>query len=130
MITGIAHNAVKVTNMEATLDFYCNKLGFKKAFEIADDNNNPWIVYVKIRDGQFIEFFYDGLKEQKSNFMHVCLECDDVYKTVDELIEKGVEIDVMPSQGKDLNYQAWIHDPDGNKIELMTIDPNSPQAKA
>lgn len=30
----------------------------------------------------------------------------------------------------DKNWQAWIHDPDGNKVELMMIDPESPQAKA
>ena len=30
----------------------------------------------------------------------------------------------------DKNWQAWIHDPDGNKVELMMIDPDSPQAKA
>lgn len=130
MITGLAHNAIKVTDMDKTLDFYCNKLGFKKAFEIHDDQDKPWIVYVKICQGMFIEFFYDGYKEQKSNLMHVCFECDDVYKTVEELRAKGVEIDVEPSQGKDFNYQAWIHDPDGNKIELMTIDPKSPQANA
>ena len=37
MITAIAHTAVKVTDMAATLNFYCNQIGFSKAFELADD---------------------------------------------------------------------------------------------
>jgi lactoylglutathione lyase len=41
-----------------------------------------------------------------------------------------VEIDVEPKTGADNNTQAWIHDPDGNKIELMQISPDSPQAIA
>ena len=45
-------------------------------------------------------------------------------------MQAGVEIDVMPRQGKDLNWQMWIRDPDGNRIEIMQIDPNAPQAKA
>ena len=59
----------------------------------------------------------------------------DVYKrqiqeTVEALRGKGAPIDVEPKQGGDKNWQAWTHDPDGNKIELMKISPESPQAKA
>ena len=39
---------------------------------------------------------------------------------------KGAPIDVEPKQGGDKNWQAWTHDPDGNKIELMKISWNPP----
>jgi hypothetical protein len=41
-----------------------------------------------------------------------------------------VKVIAAPKQGSDKNIQAWTHDPDGNKIELMTIDPAFPQANA
>ena len=55
MIKGISHLAFNVSNMEKAIDFYCNILGFEKAFSIDDDNGNPWIVYIKIKPFQFIE---------------------------------------------------------------------------
>ena len=61
MITGIAHNAVTVRDMKESLCFYTEALGFKKAFEIANpETGAPWIVYLAIAPGQFLELFYDG----------------------------------------------------------------------
>ncbi|MCL6459462.1 MAG: VOC family protein [Gorillibacterium sp.] len=133
--TGIGHTAFVTDDMDKALDFYCNKLGFQRIYDMPDEAGNPWLIYLRVKDGTFLELFYDGTKQlhlsdSSAGFMHMCLECDDVYKTVEELRSRGVEIDVEPSQGKDKNYQAWIHDPNGNKIELMTIDPDSPQATA
>lgn len=134
-LTGVGHVAFVVSDMEKSLDFYSETLGFEKIFSLNDDEGNPWINYLRVTDGAYIELFHGGKVRIPANddaaaFMHLCLECDDVYKTVEELRGKNVPIDVEPSQGKDKNYQAWTHDPDGNKIELMTIDPESPQAKA
>ena len=63
-------------------------------------------------------------------FQHLCLETDDLMADVERLRAIGVQIDQEPKTAADLNWQAWIHDPDGNKIELMMINPESPQAKA
>jgi lactoylglutathione lyase len=46
--------------MERSLDFYCNKLGFKKASELNQPSGEPWIVYVKVADGCFIELFFSS----------------------------------------------------------------------
>ena len=88
-------------------------------------------------------FTWDGLRrnQESRNSMAVsythldvykrqCLECGDIQETVEALRGKGAPIDVEPKQGGDKNWQAWTHDPDGNKIELMKISPESPQAKA
>jgi catechol 2,3-dioxygenase-like lactoylglutathione lyase family enzyme len=48
MIKGIAHVAYTVSDMEKALHFYCNQLGFQKAFEIRDDEGKPWINYIKV----------------------------------------------------------------------------------
>ena len=133
--TGIGHVAYVVSDMVKSMDFFSSKLGFKLIYELADEQGRPWLNYLRVKDGSYIELFYGGtrtvrLQHESAGFMHLCLECDDVYATVEFLRAKGIEIDVEAKQGKDKNYQAWIHDPDGNKIELMSIDPDSLQAKA
>lgn len=135
MIKGIAHLALKVADMDRSIEFYVEKLGLEKAFTMDDEDQNPWIVYLKVAPGMFLELFYGGQGQAVSGntgagFMHLCLECEDVSKTVETLKRRGVTIDVEPRQGKDKNIQAWVSDPDGNAIELMQIGPDSPQAKA
>ena len=63
-------------------------------------------------------------------FQYLCFETQDLLKTVEDLKKAGIIFDDEPKRSADLNMQAWIQDPDGNKIELMQIDPNSPQALA
>lgn len=129
-IMGIAHAAYNVSDMKASLDFYVGKLGFTHSFSIPRDDGTPWIEYLHVAPGQFIELFYSDEAPVGGYYNHLCLQCEDCAETVKALIANGVEIDVMPNQGKDGNTQAWIHDPDGNKIELMQISPLSPQVKA
>jgi lactoylglutathione lyase len=44
--------------------------------------------------------------------------------------ERGLKIEGEPTRGLDGNFQYWIADPDGNRIELMQINPESPHATA
>ena len=44
-------------------------------------------------------------------------------------IDAGYPVDVEPRQGADMNWQAWVTDPNGIRIELMKIEPESPQAQ-
>ena len=135
MITSIAHNAVTVKNMEESLRFYTEALGFKKAFEInRPETGEPWIVYLNIAPGQFIELFYGGTEDNPwrdslIGFNHFCFEVDDIFATVEQVRRAGYPIDVEPNQGADTNWQAWITDPNGIRIELMKIMPESPQAR-
>ena len=129
--TGIAHSAYNVADMKASLDFYVNKLGMKHAFSIASDDGKPWIEYLKLADGQFIELFYsEGGFASSGSYSHLCLQVPDCMEAGKELEAAGVKLDVQPQKGKDGNYQLWIHDPDGNRIEIMQISPDSPQARS
>jgi len=121
--------------MARSLQFYVAGLGLKKAFEIHDSQDRPWIVYLKVAPGNFIELFYGGepatgFSRTTAGFQHLCLQCDDIPRTVGELAARGVPIESAPKRGKDGNTQAWVVDPDGVRIELMEISPESPQAKA
>jgi lactoylglutathione lyase len=106
-------------------------LGCVHAFSLQDQDGNPWIEYVKVADGQFIEFFYRKEEPQGgSHFLHLCLRVDDVFEKARALEAAGATLRIEPRRGKDGNWQCWVDDPDGIAIELMQIDPSSPQAKA
>lgn len=135
MIKRIGHLAFDVANMEQSLHFYCDILGFKRAFDILDDNGNPWIEYIKVADGQFIELFYGGENKPEAvkrpiAFSHLCLEVEDIHVIAGHLKKQNVQLDVEPMQGKDHNWQCWAKDPDGNRIEFMQLHPDSPQVNS
>jgi|NGEPerStandDraft_6_1074524.scaffolds.fasta_scaffold126702_2 catechol 2,3-dioxygenase-like lactoylglutathione lyase family enzyme len=157
MVTGIGHLAFRIANLDRSLDFYCNKLGFREAFRLDREGMpSPWIVYIQVSPTAFIELFPVGAPEGSSadmgtgsgrftlnipedlerstgnSYHHVSLTVDDIDATLRELVSRGVPLESLgkPSQGMDHNWQYWIADPDGNRIELMQITPESPHAKA
>ena len=131
----IAHTAVTVKDMEDSLRFYTQALGLEKVFEIPDpQTGNPWIVYLNVCKGQFIELFYGGTEEnpwrpELEGFNHLCFVVDDINAATQKITDAGFEMDIMPNKGCDNNWQAWTRDPNGVRIELMTISPDSPHAK-
>jgi lactoylglutathione lyase len=135
MLTGITHLALTVKNMDAAVDFYCRVLGFKKAFELAEPKTGaPWIVYLHLDKKQFVELFYKGTvdspwESSHRGFNHICFEVDDIQKTAAGIKSSGYKLDREPSLGVDKNWQSWVTDPDGVRIELMQISPDSPHGK-
>ena len=135
MIKGAAHSAITVKDMDASIRFYTQALGFQKAFEFRHpDTGAPWIVYLYISPGQFIELFYGGTEyhpwsDNLIGFNHLCFAVDDIQDAVQIVREAGYPIDSEPLLGIDHNWQAWISDPNGIRIELMQIMPDSPQSK-
>ena len=92
------------------------------------------IVYIEIAHGLLFELFqcFEGLwPDAKWNlnigYSHYALLVDDIFKTRDKLIARGVEIDTEISKGPSETYQMWVHDPDGNKFEIMQYTENSYQ---
>lgn len=127
MIKGIGHVAFNVKDMEKTISFYENSLGFKKAFEIhREETGEPWIVYMYAGGNQFIELFYGATKDipykdENAGFFHLCVAVDDIHEIWDRLVKTNAPLDDAPKQGADFNWQCWTHDPDGVKIELMQL---------
>jgi catechol 2,3-dioxygenase-like lactoylglutathione lyase family enzyme len=134
VITGIGHIAFLISDLNRSLDFYCNKLGFRKAFHLdREDTPSPWIVYLQIAPGHFIELFPGGRGENEPRpvgYNHFCLLVDDMEATLKELEARGLPIAGTPARGLDNNWQYWLKDPDGNAIELMQIATDSPHAAA
>lgn len=134
MITGVGHVAFVISDLERSLDFYCNKLGFRRAFHLDREGTpSPWIVYLQIVPGHFIELFPGGSGENVQRtvgYNHFCLLVDDLPSTLQALEARGLPVPGEPVRGLDHNWQYWLTDPDGNRIELMQIVSPSPQAEA
>ena len=131
VVNGIAHTALTVSDMEASLTFYERALGFERAFEMHDQNDRPHIVYVYAGGGQFIELFYAKPGQEKTQggigFNHLCFSVPDIQAVADRIVASGYSLDVPPKTGRDRNRQCWTHDPDGNRIELMQLSEDSRQ---
>jgi lactoylglutathione lyase len=132
MFKGIGHMAFVVSDMEKSLQFYRDVLGFEVIQELHDENDNPWLTYLRVKNGQYIELFHNGTRkfvgsDKTAGFLHMCIEVNDIFEIKTHLEKNNVVIDIQPLQGKDHNYQCWVKDPDGNKIEFMQLDPRSPQ---
>lgn len=93
---------------------------------IEKKKDKPWLTYLEFGDGIFVELFdqvgaflpHPALPVHL-NYQHFAIIVDDIRQTKAELVSKGVHIDTDISFGPDMTYQMWIHDPDGNKIEIM-----------
>jgi len=126
------HVALRVKNIQKVLDFYCRGLGFSEAFRILNDDGSLRIVYLHISQKQYLELCLGGGKrpvfdDAKSvGFRHLCFIVDDLANTKKELEEKGIAFDSEILTLRDRNLTAYLFDPDGNKIELVELQPGSP----
>ncbi len=135
--TQIAHVALKVRDLDKSLDFYVNKLGFAEMMRLSKPDGSPgvWLVYLRITDDQYLELFPDGQGDRAPGrdataINHVCLGVADLDATLADLARVGVPLTAQKKMAADLNWQAWIEDPDGNRIELMQMMPDCLQLAA
>jgi len=132
------HTMVRITNIEASIDFYCNKLGLvefsRKEYEkgkftliflcapddlkLAEQNRKP-----------LLELTYNWDKESYTggrNFGHLAFSVQNIYETCQKLLDNGVIINRPPRDG----HMAFINSPDGISIELLqkgdSLEPQEP----
>ncbi len=128
MITGLAHVCFTATDLEVSIDFYQSKLGFAHAFDFINDEGKKFGVYLHIGARNFIELFEGKVDRTVKgySYRHFCLEVDDIDATASELRNRGVEVTPV-KMGSDNSLQAWLSDPDGNRIELHQYTRESKQ---
>jgi catechol 2,3-dioxygenase-like lactoylglutathione lyase family enzyme len=129
MITGMAHACFTVSDLERSLAFYRDALGLKPAFDFINDDGRRFGIYLHLGGRNFVELFEGQLGErvEGQSYRHICLEVDDIESTVRTLRDRGIETS-DPKLGTDRSWQAWITDPDGNRIELHHYTAESKQA--
>jgi len=134
----MGHAAFRVRDLERSKQFYCDVLGLKPAFEmLPDEQGRGHIVYLYIANGQFLELFPapnaadDFSGGNTGSYRHFQLEVDDLQRTITEIEARGLPRSPNPPrQGRDGNWQYWVTDPDGNRIELMQMASDSLQRQA
>ena len=128
MIKAIAHVCFVCRDLDASIAFYRDKLGLKEAFDFVRENGQRFGVYLHVGGRNFVELFQGEHASGGAvpSYKHFCLEVDDIQATVAELRQKGLST-TDPSVGSDRSWQAWLTDPDGNKIELHAYTPQSKQ---
>lgn len=126
MITGIAHACFVVSDLDRSVEFYRDALGMEPAFDFTDENGRRTGLYLHAGARTFIELFEGeaGQPEGPVSFRHICLEVDDLEAAVESLRGKGLEV-TDPHLGRDNSLQAWITDPDGNRLEFHCYTPDS-----
>ncbi len=122
----IAHLALLVQDMDASLKFYCDGLGFTHAFSLPHPaTGERWLEYVRMDEGQFLELMCARDGQQRGGF-HFCLEVEDFEGFCKAVSARGIEIIPANDNGSFFNIQAYIVDPDGNRIELTRAHTKSP----
>jgi lactoylglutathione lyase len=121
---------VRVSDLEASLDFYCNKLGLLEVRRVDHEAGRFTLVFVA-PPGQeecAIELTYNWDPEQYTggrNFGHVAYEVDDIYALCERLRDAGVTINRPPRDGR----MAFIRSPDNISIELLQKGTPLPKAE-
>ncbi len=128
VVSGLAHVCFTVSDLERSLDFYCGQLGMTPGFEFRRPDGTLYGQYIHIGGRSFLELFTGELSEpaQGQAYRHLCLEVPDIERAVAAFRERDVEVDDI-KLGGDRSYQAWLTDPDGNRIELHQYTPESKQ---
>ena len=121
------HTMIRVTNIEESLDFYCNKLGlveirrkevpegrFTLIFLAAPEDENTAI---ETRSPEIeLTYNWDPEKYDKGiNFGHLAFSVKNIYETCQKLMDAGVTINRPPREGR----MAFVKSPDNISIELL-----------
>ena len=121
------HAMVRVKDLDASLDFYCNKLGLVECRRLEFEGGRFSLVYLnapkdsrqaKETDAPLIELTFNWDPEDYDsgrNFGHLAFEVDDIYDSCEKLLQLGVEINRPPRDG----HMAFIRSPDNISIELL-----------
>ena len=98
--------------------------------------STKWCVYLELAPGNFIELFnLKGARRPRIptpkdlNYTHFALEVEDLKAFRDRILANGGSeyIETEPMLSVDNTWQMWMHDPDGNRFELMEYTPESLQ---
>ncbi len=114
------HTMVRVTDLDESLDFYCNKLGLRELRRKEVETGRFTLVFLAApgdEDAQ-VELTWNWDPEdygEGRNFGHLAYAVDDIYDACQRLLDAGVTINRPPRDG----YMAFVRSPDNISIELL-----------
>jgi lactoylglutathione lyase len=132
------HTMVRISDLNESLDFYCNKLGLIEFSRKDNEKGRFTLIFLCAPEDKnlaeeskkpLIELTYNWDKEEYTggrNFGHLAFKVDNIYETCQKLQDNGVVINRPPRDG----YMAFINSPDGISIELLQkgdkLEPQEP----
>lgn len=128
------HTMVRVSDLDQSLDFYCDKLGLVETSRQENEKGRFTLVFLaapgdaeKAREKKapLVELTYNWDAEEYMggrNFGHLAYRVDDIYALCEKLMRAGVVINRPPRDG----HMAFIRSPDGISIELLQKDGRLP----
>lgn len=128
------HTMVRVTDIDASLHFYCNLLGLKEIRRFDNEQGKFTLIFLapEGQEDAQLELTYnwdsDEVYTGGRNFGHLAYRVDNIYDTCEKLMDGGVTINRPPRDG----HMAFVRSPDGISIELLQsgehLEPREPWA--
>lgn len=121
------HTMVRVSDLDASLDFYCNKMGMQEIRRYDNEGGRFTLIFLAAakdverateHSAPVLELTYNWDPEEYDggrNFGHLAYQVDDIYALCADLQAKGVVINRPPRDGR----MAFVRSPDGISIELL-----------
>lgn len=121
------HTMIRVSDLDASLDFFCNKLGLYEQRRRDSEAGRFTLVFLAAPgdrnratndESPLLELTYNWDSEEYTggrNFGHLAFETDNIYKLCQRLIDSGVTVNRPPRDG----HMAFIRSPDGISVELL-----------
>ncbi|MFT4571721.1 MAG: lactoylglutathione lyase [Hyphomicrobiaceae bacterium] len=114
------HTMVRVSDLDSSLEFYCDKLGLHELRRVDVDVARFTLVFLAAPgdDDAQVELTYNWDPEELGggrNFGHLAYAVDDIYAACQRLMDKGVVINRPPRDGR----MAFVRSPDGVSVELL-----------
>jgi lactoylglutathione lyase len=111
---------VRVKDVDASLDFYCDKLGLVELRRYDNDRGRFSLIFLAAPGDEAaqVELTWNWDPEdygEGRNFGHLAYEVDDIYALCQSLMDKGVTISRPPRDG----HMAFVRSPDNISIELL-----------
>ncbi|MEE4202631.1 MAG: VOC family protein [Halieaceae bacterium] len=134
------HTMIRASNLDDTLDFWCDKLGLVETHRYDSEKGRFTLVFLaapgdeeraRAEKSPLIEITWNWDPETYSsgrNFGHLAFQVDDIYATCQKLMDAGVTINRPPRDG----HMAFVRSPDGISVELLqagkSLEPAEPWA--
>ncbi|MEX2499669.1 MAG: VOC family protein [Wenzhouxiangellaceae bacterium] len=121
------HTMLRVTDLDDSLDFFCNKLGLVEISRKYSEKGRFTLVFLAAPDdverareekSPMVELTWNWDPEELTggrNFGHLAYRVDNIYETCRKLMDAGVTINRPPRDG----HMAFVRSPDGHSIELL-----------
>jgi len=130
-VTGLRlnHVGIAVKNYEESVNFYTKVMGFKVAFRFPSPDGKPTTTYFQISRDTFLEMAPTSA-QLPVGITHMGIETPDIKKTVEQLRAAGGTVQDFRVSGPTKALLSNITDPNGIRLELIELTPDSLHKKA